>query len=396
MMLKNNKYIYKYIFLFPFYFFTSFIFLFSCQDPFVKQASYSPFEKKLLVKSAAWSNILKLKNGDLAIFYQKANDIGIPNQVQVSIEMIKSFDGGSNWTKPQIVFDDLQHKKTDWGYSVSQARNIAVGILPSGRIIVAFTIQEYSINPEGQPITISPTPASFIIKGLYTIFSDNNGLSFSPPKKVISNYIIAPTPHDKIVIDKYGNAFMSVYGATNSTWTNSSVEIFKSIDKGESFQFYSTVEKSQLPPFGETSLLITNQNSHAFVRAPSNETIHYISSDNLKTWQFKGAVTENMQIPSQPRLLENNNILLFSGNRKLPFGIVGRISNDYGLSFGDSKRIVELSSYNHGYPNAVQKNNNIILTYYEMPTTNRYKEDWLDSEIFIVKFSEEDFKNKLD
>ncbi len=362
----------------------------SCNKRNDKYTNQLEFQKKEIASSASWPSIISTKNGSILIFYQKATDIGLPNQVKVSIEMIKSFDGGNSWQHPINVFD-LPSEATSKGYIVSQIRNLAVGTLTNNRVVLAFTVQEYPIDFNGNRINDTITNASFKIKGLYTMFSDNEGVSFSIPRKLKTNKIIAPTPHFRIITDKNNSAFMSVYGGTNSTWTNSAVEIYKSIDNGQSFNFFSTVESVYKPPFGETSLLSVDSVFHAYVRTDSNVVVQYISRNNCESWDLRGVVTNKWQIPAQPIFTKSKKLFLFSGKRDLPYQIIARVSNDFGNTYSEHKKIIEVSSPNSGYPNAVETSSGILLTYYVMPSTRNYKDDWLQSKIYTTFFHETNF-----
>lgn len=362
----------------------------SCNKRNDKYTNQLEFQKKELASSASWPSIISTKNGSILIFYQKATNIGLPNQVKVSIEMIKSFDGGNSWQQPINVFD-LPSEATSKGYIVSQIRNLAVGTLTNNRVVLAFTVQEYPIDFNGNRIIDTITNASFKIKGLYTMFSDNEGVSFSIPRKLETNKIIAPTPHFRIITDKNNSAFMSVYGGTNSTWTNSAVEIYKSIDNGQSFNFFSTLESVYKPPFGETSLLSVDSVFHAYVRTDSNVVVQYISRNYCESWDLRGVVTNKWQIPAQPIFTKSKKVFLFSGKRDFPYQIIARVSNDFGNTYSEPKKIIDLSSPNSGYPNAVETSSGILLTYYVMPSTSNYKDDWLQSKVYLTFFHETNF-----
>ena len=91
-------------------------------------------------------------------------------------------------------------------------------------------------------------------------------------------------------------------------------------------------------------------------------------------------------------LLKNKKILLFSGKRDSPYAIIGRISYDNGITFSNPKVVIELTSPISGYPNAVETENGIILTYYQMPISQDYKSLWLSSNIYLLKFTEKEFE----
>ena len=372
-------------------YFTLAIILVSCtKESLYKENDMPSFRVVSLMKSAAWSNLIKLSNNHLLLFYQKAENLNIPNQIKVSIECIKSNNNGKDWTNPIKIYE-IPYQQSSIGFNVYQTRNLSVGQLVSGRVVLAFTIQNYSIDLLGNPIYDGITPASFKVEGLYISFSDNNGSTFTSPIKQSTSAIIAPTPHHNIIQDQENKSLLSVYGPTNTNWTKSSSSIYKSSNNGIKYDFYSEIENRNSLPYGEASLLKTSKNIQAFVRTDSNFVIQYISYDNCRTWQRGLNVTEPFQIPAQPLLLKNNRILLFSGKRDFPYAIIGRISYDNGITFSKPKVIVSLTSPVSGYPNAVETENGILLTYYEMPMTQDYKSLWLGSNIYLLKFTEIEF-----
>jgi len=64
-----------------FYTFLFSIILASCKKESINKENDMPsFEAAPLMKSAAWSNLIKLSNNQLLLFYQKAENLNIPNQ----------------------------------------------------------------------------------------------------------------------------------------------------------------------------------------------------------------------------------------------------------------------------------------------------------------------------
>ncbi len=368
------------------------ILFFSCQKEEIEVESLKSFEIITLIKSAAWSNIIKLSNNDLLVFYQKAEDPQIPSQMKISVECVKSTDSGVSWGAPIKIFS-IPIQQNDKGYNVYQIRNLAIGQSNSGRVILGFTVQNYEIDLLGKPVYDGISPASFKVEGLFTTYSDDNGITFSKPEKQVIINILEPTPHHKIINDNYGNLVMSVYGPTNRNWSKSCSSIYKSFDNGKSFYYISDIESRETLPFGETSLLKTGNEFQAYVRIDSNYVVQYFSEDNLFTWKRRRNVTDEFQVPAQPILLKSNKIVLFSGKRDLPYSVIARLSGDNGKTFTMPKTIVSLNSPNSGYPNAVETSNGIILTYYQMPMSNIYKELWINSGVYIIRFTEKELES---
>lgn len=363
-----------------------------------------------LITGAAWGVLTALNDNSVCLFYQKARLVDSIEGVNVSIEMICSTDDGKSWSNPIVVEERLSPKnkyydKTlDGGFIVYQSRNLAVGQLKSGRIICAFDLQDYYYNKKGESIIVdSIFHSTFINQGVVYCYSDNNGKSWSK----IHNMDLGPiskqsSPHFGIVTTTDGSALMSIYGSFNPLYNGSSIipngteslaGIIRSKDNGETWSDISIILTKSSLPYQETSLLVTRNNIQAFVRTDKNNIEQYKSSNNGYSWDTPIDVTEIQQLPAGPILLKSGKILLVYGNRKEPFGVGARLSFDNGLTFDTTQKLFlgKASGSNCGYANGVQlASGKILITYYDMPTTKSYKENWNKSSVYLVKFSEDD------
>lgn len=195
---------------------------------------------------------------------------------------------------------------------------------------------------------------------------------------------------------------MSVYGSYNPDYkgnllipsgTRSLAGVIRSRDNGETWSDISLILTSPSLPFQETSLLNTKNNIQAFVRTETNTIEQYVSNDNGYTWNVPLTLTENQQLPAGPIALKSGKVILTYGNRKQPYGIGALLSMDNGLNFDKTQKLFlgSATGPNCGYSNGLQlKSGKILLTYYDMPTNLGYKENWNNSHMYLVKFSEED------
>ena len=68
---------------------------------------------------------------------------------------------------------------------------------------------------------------------------------------------------------------------------------------------------------------------------------------------------------------------------------MSRKSIDNGFNYLEPKTIAFNNSYNSGYPNGYQLNDESeLITYYDMPITlGEFKNNWINSSIIISKYS---------
>ena len=376
----------------------SILILASCQKKTEYEPTASVLTSRVKISSAAWGIFLKTYSERNLLFIQKATPITEINAVNVGIDLIYIKDD-LTIIKSKKVFEKKEGGKLfvqniDSSFYTYQCRNFSAGQLVSGRIIMAFTILRYHYDKIGERKINPILGAEHENLGLYYIFSDNNGDTFSEPMKIETDSILMPNSHFNIINLSSGKSLMSVYGATNLSASKSESAVYSSNNNGLSWFKYSTIRKSDTPPFGETTLLKTEKRILAFVRTENNNVVRYVSENEGFSWSGPIVVSDTMQVPAGLISLKNGNILLVTGNRKPPFSIISRMSIDFGLSFLQPKVIAFTESYNSGYPNGISLNDGtILLTYYDMPSVSgQYKNNWINSQVTVGKFTEADFK----
>jgi hypothetical protein len=96
---------------------------------------------------------------------------------------------------------------------------------------------------------------------------------------------------------------------------------------------------------------------------------YFVSEDNGKTWNSKGALTKARQHPPHFLYLADGRIVISYGDRTgLGRGIRIRVSRDQGRTWEPEQELVSLNSpdctYDCGYPSAVQLSDGTIVTAY--------------------------------
>jgi hypothetical protein len=91
----------------------------------------------------------------------------------------------------------------------------------------------------------------------------------------------------------------------------------------------------------------------------------FISDNDGKSWEFKQHFSEKGQHPGHLLRVSDGRILLSCGDRyEGRKGVIGRISEDNGKSWGESFRILdmEVDGDEIGYPSCVQNSEGKIVT----------------------------------
>ena len=110
--------------------------------------------------------------------------------------------------------------------------------------------------------------------------------------------------------------------------------------------------------------------------ARHREVLLHRSEDDGRTWTNQGPVTKANQINGHLLKLADGRLLLSYGDRvKGEFGVLARLSNDQGKSWGDVYRIAHTLTSDCGYPSSVQRADGQIITAFYSKTSdnhNRY------------------------
>ncbi|TAL64206.1 MAG: exo-alpha-sialidase [Legionella sp.] len=371
-------------------------------------------QRQVIAKGAAWGSIISLADGSLGVIVQRGRPLSEFNAVNVAMEWMRSIDGGKSWSDPVILGErlgpdgQLFERTDDNGYIVFQERNQALGQLPSGRIIVAYSRINHYYGPDGESRKAPDSLFNHKNLGVFYTWSDDFGATWESahtlPSGMFGGKHGAVTPHGRIITLKDGTALMSLYGSLNPEYSNSSsvppgtkaiAGVIRSRDNGQSWGDISLILHKEDPfSYEETSLCIIDQDKLlAHIRTPSGNVDQYISDDGGRIWRLVGAVTEKDQHPAGAFRLVSGKILLTWGNRRPPFGAAAMLSSDEGQTW-DYTNAVSLAwdapGRNCGYANGTQAaDGSIFVVYYVMPNVVNYRELWKQSTIYIVHFTEE-------
>jgi hypothetical protein len=357
---------------------------------------------KVIDTAAAWGVFLKTINGSNFLFANKAIPISVNNSNTVSVRIdLWEIKDDLTVIKKKIVYEKKINNKyfnlnPDSSFFTYQCRNLSVGQFPNGRIIVGFSIYKYNYDKYGI-LKTKLEPSDTLNLGLHFVTSDDNGNTFSSPKKINTDNIISPNTHFNIINVSNRLSLMSCYGATNlgNTGTHigtteSESAVYATNDYGINWFKYSTIRNSKTLPYGETTLLLTQKNLIAYVRTEDSNIWQYMSFDNGISWNKPQIVSEFLQVPAGAISMKNGDIFLFAGDRSSPpYSIVLRRSLNYGLTYSAPTKIAYTNYWNSGYPNGFElKDGSILITYYDMPQIDgQYQQNWMSSKIIVHKFT---------
>ncbi len=372
-------------------------------------------DRKIVAQSAAWAVITSLSDGSLGLMIQRGRPLPEFSAVNVSLEWMRSFDGGKSWSEPVIVHErrgpegELFMRRPNGGYVVFQSRNVALGQLPTGRIFCAFTPGEFNYTEDG---AIDPFPgrSNNVYGGVSYTWSDDLGMTWTESHKLPldgpfgDNYPWGPAviAHGPIVSLKDGTALLSLYGNYNPEYkgdldipigTKVIAGVIRSNDNGESWGDYSVIlTKEDTRLYEESTLALINEQLQAYVRTPGDNVVQYSSGDYGRSWVGPVPVTQTGQVPGGAFELTSGNVLMTWGNRRPPFGAAAMFSFNSGKTFDYQHHTFlgwDSPGVSSGYANGVQADDGtIVVTYYSMPVTSDYRELWRESVVYVVRFTE--------
>ncbi len=106
-------------------------------------------------------------------------------------------------------------------------------------------------------------------------------------------------------------------------------------------------------------------------------------------------MTEPGQQPGGAFRLSSGKLLFTWGNRRAPFGAAAMLSTDGGQTWDYDHRVSvawDAPNANCGYANGAQAGDGtIVVVYYRMPVTKDYRQLWSGSEVYAIRFTEDQF-----
>jgi hypothetical protein len=326
--------------------------------------------------------VQRMPNGHLVALIRQ----GIHIAIDGSLALIFSYDHGRSWTTPKTIASG----PTDF-------RNPAMGILPDGRIVVAFVVYDnfdslgnWNVTFEtsthrradidGQRVTIDKRTGERapeisrerkeLPAGLLQIYTDDGGKSWSLPERITfsgEQGLKVAAPFGKMVNLPDGTLLLSYYGYDSENRPGAA--ILASRDRGRTW----TLRKIIARGYNETALcLLPSGKLLAMLRAETEKVDLWqsISSDDGITWSIPRRITGDQEHPADVIVLPGGELLLTYGHRHFPYGFQCRISKDEGNSWIVPKRFIlsaDAITNDCGYPSsAVAADGTIVSLYYSI------------------------------
>jgi sialidase-1 len=252
-------------------------------------------EDVLIVKQEGKMNVmsvslLRLQNGEIALFYLKKNSI------TDCIPMLRiSTDEAKTWSDPIPCITDKE------GYFV--LNNNRVIQLKSGRLLLAVALHK------------SPSDTVFASVGrLWSYFSDDNGINWKSSQEV-SNPDTVVTQEPGLVELRNGDILMYIRtrsGVQYFSYSSDKGKTWSAVDPSNILSPCSPASITRIPSTGDL-LLVWNDNGINQKRTPLNTAV---SEDDGKTW-------------IKTKILENNPDGVFC------YPAIHYVNNDVLLSYSD-------------------------------------------------------------
>ncbi len=365
-------------------------------------------DRRMIARDANWGVICPLADGSLGVTIQRARPAGEPQGTNVSLEWLRSTDGGKTWSDPVTVAERLGPdgklftRRPDGGYIVYQQRNQAQGQLPSGRIVCAMAELDYPCDSQGKAEKMNYLGSTFEFTNVVYTWSDDLGKTWVKTRplplgpfggKHVFKPLRSASPQWRIVTLKDGTALMSLYGSLDPKYTGPLrtpkktavlAGVIRSTDNGETWGDISLIfTKPDPTPWEETALCLVDGRLLAHMRTGEHSVVQYASSDKGRTWKGPTPLTEAGQQPGGAFQLASGKLLATWGNRRPPFGAAAMLSTNGGRTWDYKHRVSlawDMPDANCGYANGAQAGDGtIVVVYYGQGC------------VWAVRFTEEQF-----
>lgn len=280
------------------------------------------------------------------------------------LDMIFSRDDGKTWGEPVVVND-----------SPLDDRNPAFGIAKSGALVVSFyRTANYDETDKYNPFLGKEISA-------WVTRSEDGGKTWQPETRIDCSEHGSGSPYGRMITMPDGAMLMAIYGDAIGSKGDMKTRretsyVYRSTDDGRTWKRLSQIGTGR-QQFNETALLRTGSGRLiAALRTRAYALFTSTSDDDGATWSDPKPLAPEWVHPAD--LLEvPGGVLLLSGNRVGPFGVMGIVGSPAG-EFDYAKRFTlvdTLSSRDCGYPSAVKLNDGRILFLYYASSDKSHK-DW--------------------
>lgn len=303
----------------------------------------------------AFPDATRLKNGDIvAVFYAGYDHVSYPNKSYPKagrICLVRSKDEGRSWTKPAIIFDD-----------VNDSRDPHISQLSNGAIVVSFFSLVFDLKEVKKWKGTG---------GVQLIWSYDNGQTWDKEAQFIPaegysfcSAQVKELPSGKLILPVYHQAL----SGAKEAWGG----VLHSDNRGKTWGKVVPIGKeSNLFLPAETDIItLKNGSLYAALRGSFNDNINMqfaTSKDEGVTWSAVQDIGFQGHSPSFTRLKTGEVLLTyraFPDNENVKNGYTGlRISRDEGKSW-QGPYIVDKKW--GAYPSSIElKDGSVLVLYYE-------------------------------
>lgn len=320
-------------------------------------------ERTLVVSGQGYFPVAcRLQDGRIALVLRGgAPHIGIKGR----LDMVFSSDEGKTWSKPVVVADD---KFDD--------RNPAFGQAKDGTLVVGFWLAN-NYREDGRWDESLNQSSTWVTRSI------DGGQTWSKPTEIdVTDLAGYGSPYGKIITMPDGAMLMPIYGSggrdetTGKTRPGDFSYLYRSTDNGQTWSPYSTIGATR---FNETGIVrLDTGEMLAAMRtvAPDQDVWLSRSKDDGKTWSEPVKVTTRVVHPADLVQLPDGRVLLVSGDRRKPFGVIGIVGSADKFDFANAFKLVDTAiNTDCGYPSSiVLKDGKVMTAYYA--TGDKEHADW--------------------
>jgi hypothetical protein len=292
---------------------------------------------------------IRLQDGRIAVVMRGgAPHIGLAGRLDVAF----SSDEGKTWTKPTVVID------SEW-----DDRNPAFGQAKDGTLIVGYW-ECRNYNEQGKFVDVPGKSKTKVVR------STDGGKSWSKPIDIDVSDLDYGSPYGKIITLADGAMLMPVYGSAVNGGGKRGRKgdfsyFYRSADNGQTWSRYSTIGAERFNETGVVRLASGEMLAAMRTVAPVQDVWLTRSKDDGKTWSEPKQLTQKLVHPADMVQLPDGRVLLVSGDRRNPFGVIGIVSEADKLDFANVFVLTNQSTNTDtGYPSSVVLKDGKVLTAY--------------------------------
>lgn len=324
-----------------------------------------------------------LGNELISVYRAGAGHLGLAGSLQIS----SSTAEGTIWSPAHTVIDGEMDD-----------RNPAVGVTDTGRILAAYH-EQGSYAPDGRY-----DPSLNKARCMITV-SDDNGLTWSPPRPVGVPGLDTCSPYGRIFQLADGTLLMSVYGPYTDAFSGMEkiskewrdyAYLVRSHDNGDTWEQPSLIAAGH----NETAIFpVDGKILLAAARSERTGQLNYArSADAGMTWTDTRRLTGPNQHPGDLLRLSNGWILLLYGDRSVEDKTIqGMITRDQGRTWEIAARLIFSRPVrgDFGYPSGVLMPNGKLAIHYYWGGQAKDSYDGSQARLYMTLLDEMEFLNAL-